>query len=584
MVPDGNYNIQFKIYQGGSGAAANNPGGTLDWTETYANDGTDTGVEVKDGFLSVNLGTLNPFGTSVDWNQDNLWLSMNIAGSATGCSTFGTAPCSADGEMLPMKQITATPYAINSSQLGGITSAGFLQNTTTAQTADFNISGTGIAGLLQANTGISAPLIDTIDASTLSLGTVNATGINVATNNIDHIVNIATGTANQTVSIGSTTGTSGLTLQAGTGGIAVNTNAGFLVHNTVTGSDNLAVDSAGSTTVNLTDSTNFNVVGTIGTIISTSSVGTVNLSSNSNLIVNGTATFNKSISLQGTGTLTNSSIAFGGSAASTVTSASGQSLDLNGSSGVNIQNNGTVSATFGNNVQIGSGTGTGTTTLLTLDKAGTAPTVSGGVMLGSMYYDTTLGQIQCYEASGWGNCTASPDDFVSISPEYSNAVTHNTGTGTMTSDFCSDTLNINDGSSSQPTICGTNETYNYYNWTSAELTDQTRSIYVTYQLPSTFKEFVAGSTSLTGLTDSTNGTVAYQAYKNTSTGLVACGASTTVSTGIQTSWQKKVATGTADPSTCSFAAGDSIVFKISLSASNDANAYASTLNFAFSKN
>src|SRR5690606_18880083 len=81
VVPDGNYNIQFKIYKGGSGSSAGNPDGTLAWTESYINDGGNDGVEVRNGFLSVNLGSLNPFGSSVDWNDDTLWLSMNVAGS-----------------------------------------------------------------------------------------------------------------------------------------------------------------------------------------------------------------------------------------------------------------------------------------------------------------------------------------------------------------------------------------------------------------------------------------------------------------------------------------------------------------------
>lgn len=581
VVPDGKYNVQFKIYQGGTGTTAGDTGGTLDWTETYANNGAAVGVDVKDGFLSVNLGSLNPFGTSVDWTQNNLWLSMNVAGSATSCSTFNSSPCVADGEMLPMKQITATPYAINSEQLNGITSAGFIQNTTTQQTADFTISGTGIADILKANTGMVAPALDTTGATTLSLGTTNATGIDIATNNIDHIVNIANGTGNQTVTIGSTSGTSNLTLKGGTSGVQIDTNAGFLVHSNVTTGNVLAIDSSGNTTINLASATNFNVAGTIGTVLQVSSAGTVNVTSGSTLTVDGTATFNQGVGLTNSGSLTGSSLTFGDSSTSTISSATGQSLALNGASGVNIKNNGTVSATFGSNVQIGTGAGTGTPTLLTLDKATTAP---GSATVGSMYYDTTLGVVQCYEASGWGKCDASPDNFVSLSPEYSNAVMHGSTTGTMTSDFCSDALNINDGSSSQPTICGTNETYNYYNWTSTSITNQTRSIYVTYQLPSSFKTFVSGSTSLTGLTDSTDGTVSYQAYKNTASGLTACGSATAVSTGVQTSWQKATATSTADPSTCSFAAGDSIVFKIDLTSKNSANAYASTLNFAFSNN
>lgn len=241
------------------------------------------------------------------------------------------------------------------------------------------------------------------------------------------------------------------------------------------------------------------------------------------------------------------------------------------------------------NVQVGGGINGGPTTLFTLDKGASAPIASNNdALLGSMYYDTTLGKLQCYEADGWGACGSSPDNIVTISPEYTNAVLHGTGIGTMTSDLCSDYLNINDGSGSpaQPTICGTNETYNFYKWTSPQATAQTYSIYVTYQLPSTFKEFNSGQTSLMGRTDNGSGggsaTVQYQIYRNSGTGLTACGSTISVSTGTQTSWQIGNATGAADPSTCGFAPGNSIVFKINVTTSKNANAYVGNLNFAFS--
>src|SRR5690606_4302122 len=136
----------------------------------------------------------------------------------------------------------------------------------------------------------------------------------------------------------------------------------------------------------------------------------------------------------------------------------------------------------------------------------------------------------------------SPDTFVTISPEYSNAVMNGNDIGTITSDLCSDTLNINDGSSAQPTICGTDETYNFYKWTSAETDAQTRSIFVTYQLPSNFKQFVAGKTSLMGRTDSADANVTYQVYRDSSgPGLTSCGAAISVSTGAESSWQKATA-------------------------------------------
>ena len=242
------------------------------------------------------------------------------------------------------------------------------------------------------------------------------------------------------------------------------------------------------------------------------------------------------------------------------------------------------------NVQIGGGLAGSPLTLFTVDRGASAPIAANNdALLGSMYYDTTLGKLQCYEADGWGACGSSPDNVITISPEYTNAVLHGTGVGTMTSDLCSDTLNINDGSSSQPTICGTNETYNFYKWTSPQASAQTYSIYVTYQLPSTFKSFASGQTSLMGRTDngpsSGTGTVQYSIYRNTSGSvLTQCGSAIIVSTGTKSSWQIGVTTGSdgaADPSACGFNAGDSIVFKIDTIANQNANAYVGNLNFIY---
>jgi len=242
------------------------------------------------------------------------------------------------------------------------------------------------------------------------------------------------------------------------------------------------------------------------------------------------------------------------------------------------------------NVQIGGGLAGSPLTLFTLDRGASAPIAANNdALLGSMYYDTTLGKLQCYESDGWGACGSSPDNVITISPEYTNAVLHGTGVGTMTSDLCSDTLDINDGSSSQATICGTNETYNFYKWTSPQASAQTYSIYVTYQLPSTFKSFTSGQTSLMGRTDngpsSGTGTVQYSIFRN-STGsvLTQCGSAITVSTGTSTAWEIGTTTGengAADPSACGFNAGDSIVFKIDMIANQNANAYVGNLNFTF---
>ncbi|MFZ1301223.1 MAG: hypothetical protein WAQ27_01420 [Candidatus Microsaccharimonas sp.] len=725
IVPDGYYNVQFKIYQGGTGDVAGNPSGTLKWTETYVNNNVATGaVQVTNGFLSVNLGSITPFGTSVDWNQDTLWLSMNVAGASTSCTTFGSAPCTADGEMLPMKRLTATPYAINSSQLGGISADGFIKNSTSAQTADLNITGTAQANILQGNTSVISPMFDTDNTGVLTIGSTNATTINLGTKDANQTLNIGTGSGNKDVTLGSKYNASSTLIQGGNSGIAIDTSGSFSIK-TGNNIDIFKAYANGDLGMTLGSSSNLNINNHNGTsIFGVSDNGQIHTAFGSTLQVEGSAYFDKGVTIQGlggstfyttplgynmntainipnysvgnygsifafglpstseatargmlvadarTGThqatigvlspdennimgfswngsnstaaltstgnaltlqgnglnlltatnnggaanvgignsgasgyaldvtgdinsstqyringvaaLTSSSLAFSAASTASVTSASGQLLNIDGKAGVNIQANGTTVATFGNtNIRIGDGADNGEPTLLTVDRSGTTPTATGDSILGSMYYDTTLGKLQCYEATGWGNCSATPDSFISINPEYANAVTDGSTLGTLTSGFCSDDLDINNGTSSQPSVCGANETNNFYRWTSSETSTQTKSFYVNYQLPANFQEFIANSTTLLGKSDSTDSSVSFRIYKKTATELVACGTGDWVSQGVQTTWQTGAATGNAQPTLCEFEAGDSIVFKINLESSNDANAYVSTLNFAY---
>jgi hypothetical protein len=1099
VVPDGHYNMQFKLYQDGTGTTAGNTDGTLKWSESYVNNGGTSGVDVKNGFFSVSLGSLNSFGTSVDWDQDTLWLSMNVAGASSSCTSFGTAPCSADGEMLPMRRITATPYSINSGQLNGKTSNDFTQlgqgtQTDASNNSSIAINKTGTGNLVQLQAG-GNDAFTVNNAGSVTLGSASDQSITVAqsTSGAGKELAVSSGAA----ASGSNLGGGDLTLQGGAGDgsgtsgnvivkangsdtsgtLQVQNTAGETVLNVDTQNTSVSVgslDLSSSTvsqatpTVNLWDATpadgsdyndlvpvnlgttfksddggyvtgvkfyapaNANPSGTnIGKLWSCNNAScslasggtqlasvtfpadstagwkTANFSTpvyispdtyyivtyltqtgiyhasahyfdngydnaplhapdqsvttNGSFIVNSgafptgtnneanywvdpifrpntkTDTINtenglditsggpmrigpteQALSLQGSSiditatkggdvtiqggnatvnnsnggsvvlsggagkgtgatglvvmktptfsttqndtncyasgaavatnctfaqsTVDNSSAAIagfsttsktatlpdptittagriiyvmasgssqdftlkanvGGAAEQTIpmrknttttmlwngtdwTSASGSStttlqnaydntsqsaggndivlnnttgsltisdnptspvndslLNVKSSAGTDIfsvngkvtsgselatdgivhdgsgfstnwptvggatvsrntsdgQENGdsaqviagtgtgngisnklasapavnshyrasvyaklvsgdaftdfkvryspdggtsfvdcanystrtitttgwtqitcdiTTSATTATNpyvylvqptaassartflvdtlsftlasnatpnVKVGSGTGS-TPTLFTLDKSAAAPTAADNdALLGSMYYDTTIGKVQCYEAEGWGTCGAAPDTFVTISPEYTNAVMNGTDVGTITSDLCSDTLNINDGSSSQPTICGTHETYNFYKWTTNETTDQTRSIFVTYQLPSTFKSFVAGSTSLMGRTDSANSDVSYQIYRDNGSGLTSCG-TVSVSSGSQSSWQQGAAVGSADPSTCGFTAGDSILFRINLTAKSDANAYVSNLGFTFNNN
>ena len=115
-VPDGYYNIQFKLYDGGTSGGPGGTGqanaGTNLWTESYYDSngvtaGNDNRTRVVNGYFSVNLGSQTAFG-AINWDQE-LWLTMNVGG------TTQTATPTYDGEMLSTgntrTKLTGVPYA-----------------------------------------------------------------------------------------------------------------------------------------------------------------------------------------------------------------------------------------------------------------------------------------------------------------------------------------------------------------------------------------------------------------------------------------------------------------------------------------
>jgi hypothetical protein len=185
-VPDGLYNIQFKIYQDGDGLSAGNttgsPAGSLKWTESYLNT-TGQGVVVKNGYMSVQLGSITPFGLSVDWNQDTLWLSMNIASTNATCTSFSA--CTPDGEMVAMKRLSSATYALNTGLLGGLASTQFLQLAQGVQTD----ASTNTNSIYINKTG-TGNLIALQSAGT-DMFMINSSGNVNFGSSIDHTINIA---------------------------------------------------------------------------------------------------------------------------------------------------------------------------------------------------------------------------------------------------------------------------------------------------------------------------------------------------------------------------------------------------------
>ena len=230
-VPDGNYNIQFKIYQDGTGTAAGNPGGTLKWTESRLNS-AGKGVQVKNGYLSVELGSVTPFGSSVDWNQDTLWLSINVGNTNATCTPFTS--CAGDGEMLPMKRLSATPYALNAGMIEGKHASDFLQiaqglqTDVSTNTASIYINKTSTGNFLQyQQAGVDAYAVT--NAGDILLGA-----------NANHTISVASspaGVAGKSLTISAGSASAGgaasaggtLTLQGGNAAGTGNNNGGDVV-------------------------------------------------------------------------------------------------------------------------------------------------------------------------------------------------------------------------------------------------------------------------------------------------------------------------------------------------------------------
>ena len=163
LVADGTYNIQFNLY---TVATA----GSTQWTENYLNSATQ-GVTLKDGFMSVNLGTITAFPSTINWDQEQ-WLGMTVRGTGS-CAFAACTPT--DAEMTPRFKLTAVPYAFQAGNALAVssnptTTASTNSNTVTVTTG--NASGaTSTSGDLNINTGTG-----TTASGNISLDVGNGTG------------------------------------------------------------------------------------------------------------------------------------------------------------------------------------------------------------------------------------------------------------------------------------------------------------------------------------------------------------------------------------------------------------------------
>ena len=156
VVPDGNYNIEFKLYDVSTG-------GTALWTETRTGANV---VRVANGYMTVNLGSVTAFPGTIQWGEQH-WITMNIGG--TGSPSW-------DGEMNPRLQLTAVPFAFKAENANNVSSAN--QSTSSTNSSNVSIQSGNATGATSNSGNITLDAgTATGTAGTISLGATNTSSL-----------------------------------------------------------------------------------------------------------------------------------------------------------------------------------------------------------------------------------------------------------------------------------------------------------------------------------------------------------------------------------------------------------------------
>jgi len=295
IAPDGDYNVEFKIYNtlSSGGTAQGVCTGACQWVETRIS--TDK-IHVANGYLTANLGSVTAFGSTIKWDQD-LWITMNIGG--TGTPTW-------DGEMSPRLKLTAVPYAFRAAKLASLAGSftGVLQFAGSfAQDSVITLPdpGAGTATVCYQNAtscgfaaGTAASYIQ--NTSTVQTGANFAIRSN-ATNAVGGVIQGASGQSVDLFDVQTWNGTTATTVLGVSNVGLVTLGAGL----TETGTAQINVGGSGTTSINTGGNT-----GTIG--IGNASAGALTIASGaaSTLTIGNTLSIssnNFSVSATGTATL-----------------------------------------------------------------------------------------------------------------------------------------------------------------------------------------------------------------------------------------------------------------------------------------
>lgn len=327
-IADNSYNMEFNVYTGCTNEPTNNTGCTSVWTEDWLVHNAQA-VPFTSGTFQANLGSIFSLSNipAADWNTYPLYLSIEIGNttnsgvsSCAGTTNFNTN-CGGDGVMNPYILLTSSPYAFNSSELGGLASSAYGQLAATPQTW------TG-QNIFQPTTNINGATVKQTSAASPSADIFDVQGTNGSTNFLQ-ITSTAANSA--TVTLQSVGGTNALSL----------TSAGAL---TFTGAANSTWDLGAAHTLSL-QTTNDGPI-TTGTGLFTAG-GALTVNSGALTVTAGNLAFSgttaRSITGPSTGGLT-VTVASGPLSLSTTTSGA---LSIDSATAVNVGTTNATSLAFG---------------------------------------------------------------------------------------------------------------------------------------------------------------------------------------------------------------------------------------------
>jgi fibronectin-binding autotransporter adhesin len=401
-IANGTYNMEFKIYSGGTSTG----GGTLQWTEDELTSASQ-GVTMTNGTFAINLGAVTPL-SAVNWNSDTLWLSLQV-GNTTSCTVTTTfqSNCGGDGEMTPYIRLTSVPYAFNAAELGGVAASGYGQlagtqswtaTNTYSATAATAVALTGAPAanatnsLLQLGTAISG---GSANGTYLGLNTASTTSADLVDLQNANAVKLKIDASGDLTAAGTIQGTA---ITAGTG-LAVTSGGETITAGGLTVSAGGAAIT-GTTTINGTGS----AATTIGNAASTTTIaGPLNLSGGETITgtenINTTGTANTTIG-NSTGTLTLNSAKLNLSSAGLLTLFGGLAPDITTASGTSVNGlmikpgTDSLATSTGAGLTLSGGDDSGTTAVtggaLTL-LAGSGTGASGSRIGGSVTIDAGAG-------------------------------------------------------------------------------------------------------------------------------------------------------------------------------------------------